>query len=73
MQNLSMFCDEFLIAKNQNVIEIANKCMFLNMKWKDKKEEFVRQNIKKENEKETTSTNEICEKQNSKFNSEKKS
>ena len=50
-----------------------NNRTFSEMKQKNTKKKFVKQNIKQQNEKKQISTNKICEKQNSKRENEKKS
>lgn len=66
MQNLSLICDEILIAQKQNVVEIANEPIFLKIEKKNIEKEFAKQNIDEQNEKNATSFDEICEKQKSK-------
>ena len=55
MQILSLFCDDILIAKKQNVVKIANERISLKTKKENLKKKLIKQNIRKQNEKSATS------------------
>ena len=67
---MSLICDEILAAEKQEVIEVASERTFSIMKKEDTKEEFMKQDNKKQNERKIASADGVSKKQKSKHESE---